>query len=431
MLLATVAAPAMANAAAAPGWVTDSGNAGAYTTSLSCPTVSFCAAVNWNGSAVTYNGQGWGAGTTLDPDKTTSEGTFGVPLTGVSCASASFCVAVDNAGDAFTYDGSAWSSPTSIDPGTQLNSVSCPTSTYCRAIDVSGQVFEYDAGDWASKSAVGRVYIACASPVAGSCWTEGGTPIGPYASETGAITCVATPFCMAASPGGAISTWAGGPSFDTPVQVTPSDSAHGFSGVSCASETLCVAIDGPNAVFYMYDGTNWTSTKYQNIYTLNAVSCVPGGICLAVDSTGDVVSYPTALPVMSGGAPVGRTTVGSIRTSGTTVRLRVSCAGPTTSSCVVSLTLTATETLRGTKVVAIGASKAGSSKLRHKTIVLGSVRVSVAGGKSSAARLSLNRAGKRLLAQHHTLAVRLTLTQQPSTKRTLVRTIRFKVKPKH
>lgn len=293
---------ALANGAAAPGWVADSGNAGGYTTSLSCPTVSFCVAVNWNGAAVPYNGKGWGAGTTLKPDKTTSEGTFGVPLTGVSCASASFCVAVDNAGDAFTYNGSAWSSSTSVDPGTQLNSVSCPTSTYCQAIDVSGNIFEYNAGSWASKSTDGDLHVACSSP--GICWHLGGNPTGAYSGATGAITCLATPFCMAATYDGTISTWAGGPNFGPQTQV-----ANHFSGVSCASETLCVAIDGPDAVFYMYDGTNWTPAKYQGIYELNAVSCVPGGICVAVDGGGDVVSYPTALPgsLTSTGPPMAST----------------------------------------------------------------------------------------------------------------------------
>ena len=252
MLLAIVAAPDLASGAAAPGWVADSGNAGAYTTSLSCPTVSFCVAVNWNGAAVIYNGQGWGAGTTLKP---VSEETLGVPLTSVSCASASFCAAVDNAGDAFTYDGSAWGSATSVDPGTQLNSVSCPTSTYCRATDVSGNVFEYDAGNWANKPGGGDVHVACSSST--SCWYSSGAPTEAHSADTGGITCLPTPFCVAATYNGAISTWYGGPRFGGAVQV-----ANLFSGVSCASETLCVAIDGPDGIFYMYDGTSWTSTKY-------------------------------------------------------------------------------------------------------------------------------------------------------------------------
>ncbi len=292
MLLVTFAAPALADGAAAPGWAADSGNAGGYTTSLSCPTMTFCVAVDFNGAAVTFNGQGWDAGTTLKPDQTTSEGTFGVPLTGVSCASASFCVAVDNAGDAFTYDGIAWSGPTSVDPGTQLNSVSCPTSAYCRATDVSGNVFEYEAGSWASNPAGGELHVACSSP--SSCWYLGGSPTGGYSEATGAITCLPTPFCVAANDGGGISTWDGGPKFGPVMQVTPPQG--GFSGVSCASESLCVAIDGPDSAFYMYDGTNWTAAQYQNIYKLNAVSCVAGGVCVAVDSIGDVVSYPTALP---------------------------------------------------------------------------------------------------------------------------------------
>jgi hypothetical protein len=81
--------------------------------------------------------------------------------------------------------------------------------------------------------------------------------------------------------------------------------ANEFSGVSCASETLCVAIDGPDAIFYMYDGTSWTAANYQDIYKLNAVSCVAAGICVAVDSAGDVVSYPTALPGSQTSTPGG------------------------------------------------------------------------------------------------------------------------------
>jgi hypothetical protein len=310
ILFAVLSAPALASDAAAPGWVADSGNAGAYTTSLSCPTANFCVAVNWNGAAVIYNGQGWEA-RTLKPDQTTSEGTFGVPLTSVSCASASFCVAVDNAGDAFTYDGSAWSSPISIDPGNQLNSVSCPTSTYCEAIDVSGTVFEYMAGEWALKANTPYLHVACyaarSSPQSpNTCRASGGNPTGAYSGPTGGITCLPTPFCMQANSDGTIQTWSGGPSPSQPEQVGSPET--GFSGVSCASEAVCVAIDGPDAIFYMYDGTNWTSSKYQGLGRLNAVSCVAGGICVAVDSVGDVVSYPTALPTsLPTAAPTSRT----------------------------------------------------------------------------------------------------------------------------
>ena len=420
VLLTTVTAPAWAAGppapsglragAPAPGWVADSGNAGAYTTSLSCPTASFCVAVNWNGQAVVFNGHGWGAPTILKPDQTTSEGTFGVPLTSVSCGSARFCMAVDNAGDAFTYDGTAWSGGTSIDPGTQLNSVSCPTTTYCRTIDVSGSVFAYDAGSWTSKPAFpGDLHVGCGSP--SPCWYLGGAPTGGHAENTGAITCLPTPFCMLARSDGSISTWDGNPglTLSPPTQVTPPQA--GFSGVSCASETLCVALDGLDAIFYMYDGTSWTSSKYQGLGRLNAVSCVPGGICVAVDALGGVVSYPTALPESPNGGGTGT------KPKPTTAQVRKSLVSLLRSIPVRSSIATLrhrSKTLRWT------ARYAGRLRLTLSVLVKGK-RVTAATAKATYSKpvkgkivLKPTRAAKRALTRKPPLRVVLDATFTPS-----------------
>ena len=53
----------------------------------------------------------------------------------MSCPSASFCVAVDDDGNAFTYNGSSWSTPSRIDTIGDLTSVSCPSSSFCVAVD--------------------------------------------------------------------------------------------------------------------------------------------------------------------------------------------------------------------------------------------------------------------------------------------------------
>lgn len=64
-------------------------------------------------------------------------------LASVSCPSASFCVAVDWGGRALTYDGSSWSVPLTIDPGHALSSVSCPSELFCAAVDYRGNVLTY------------------------------------------------------------------------------------------------------------------------------------------------------------------------------------------------------------------------------------------------------------------------------------------------
>ncbi len=58
----------------------------------------------------------------------------------VSCPSSSFCVAVDSSGDVSTYNGVSWSSPKVIDPSGVLVSVSCPTVRFCVAVDYAGKV---------------------------------------------------------------------------------------------------------------------------------------------------------------------------------------------------------------------------------------------------------------------------------------------------
>jgi hypothetical protein len=128
--------------------------------SVSCASSSFCAAVGGNGTALTYDGSSWGALANID-------GTY--PLTSVSCPSASFCAAVDNNGNALTYNGSSWSAPASIDafPFPLLNNgaayfspVSCPSASFCAAVDYYGHAVTYDGSSW---SAPIRIVLAFSS----------------------------------------------------------------------------------------------------------------------------------------------------------------------------------------------------------------------------------------------------------------------------
>jgi hypothetical protein len=108
---------------------------GLLSASVSCPSRSFCLAVDDEANAMKYNGRTWSA-----PTKVASGyGTGGKALTHVACASSSFCVAIDNGGAALTYDGRAWSKPMQVNfqrgGGYQLlSSVSCPSSAFCVAV---------------------------------------------------------------------------------------------------------------------------------------------------------------------------------------------------------------------------------------------------------------------------------------------------------
>jgi hypothetical protein len=71
----------------------------------------------------TFNGTAWSAATAIDP---------GHELSTVSCPSASFCAAVDYGPNVVTFNGTSWSTPSAIDPGGYLQAVSCASASFYR-----------------------------------------------------------------------------------------------------------------------------------------------------------------------------------------------------------------------------------------------------------------------------------------------------------
>ncbi|HEY3970855.1 MAG TPA: glycoside hydrolase family 27 protein, partial [Solirubrobacteraceae bacterium] len=75
--------------------------------------------------------------------------------------------------------------------------------------------------------------------------------------------------------------------------VTAFDSGNTPSGVSCASESLCVAVDHQGNVLSTSNPTashpSWSIVATDEGKPLDAVSCVTGGPCVAVDDRGDAL----------------------------------------------------------------------------------------------------------------------------------------------
>jgi hypothetical protein len=124
--------------------------------------------------------------------------------------------------------------------------------------------------------------------------------------------------------------------------------------------------------------------------------------------------------------------VGHVVTDGTSATVPLSCSGPAGSSCEMKLSLSVTETVQGSKVLGITARAAGKPKRRKKVVVLGTITTTVLVGHSRKAKLSLNAQGKRLLASHKTLSVKLVVTriQGKSTKTVATKTLKFQSKPR-
>ncbi len=88
----------------------------------------------------------------------------------------------------------------------------------------------------------------------------------------------------------------------------PFDTGNTPSGVSCASESLCVAVDSRGEILSTSDPTashpSWSVVAIDEGKPLTAVSCVAGGPCVAVDRRGDALVASSPASAWSQPAPI-------------------------------------------------------------------------------------------------------------------------------
>jgi serine/threonine protein kinase len=222
--------------------------------SISCPTASFCVAVDDLGNALIYDGTRWTPTDSIDSG-----------LTSVSCPTTTFCAAVDVADSVTLYNGKAWSRPETIDPLGGVNDVlSCPTTTFCVAFDADGAVILYNGKGWSQ-------------PVA----------VDPFGAMQ-AVSCPTAHFCVAVDGGyDSLFTYNGRTWSERDVAYPLS----GLGDVSCPTTTFCVAVDGGGDAVY-YRGTTWSQSQVvESDGLLIHVSCPTTTFCAAVDQRGQVLTY--------------------------------------------------------------------------------------------------------------------------------------------
>ena len=260
---------------------------------VSCPSSSFCAAVDGSGNAVTYNGTTWATPGSIDGTKA---------LASVSCPTSSFCAAVDTSGKVVIYNGSTWATPATIDGTKALKSISCPTSTFCAAVDGSGNVVTYNGTTWASPRSIDGTKVissvSCtsssfcmATDTSGNALSYNGTTWSSASSIDGtkalnALSCTSTSFCLAVDASGNALTY-NGTTWSSPSSI---DGTTSLNGVSCASSSWCVAVDA-NGNGLGFNGTTWQLTHLDGAVALAAVSCPSTSFCAAVDGTGKATTY--------------------------------------------------------------------------------------------------------------------------------------------
>ncbi|MGO9150722.1 MAG: hypothetical protein ACLP1E_11125 [Acidimicrobiales bacterium] len=221
---------------------------GANLIDVSCPSPSFCVAVDAVGRVVRFGPTGWSA-----PQ---SVGTG--PLDGISCVNRTFCVAVGGS-DAVTLDASGWSSPSVVDPGGSLLDISCPDVDLCTTVDASGNAFLLSSSGWSEKS------------------------IDP-GEVVHAVSCPSADFCIAVDGSGEEVTYSNG-QWLSPELI---DSGNDTTAVSCISSSFCVAVDQKGGIVE-YDNSAWNHLVIDGSTEINSLSCLSVGDCLVVDGVGNAL----------------------------------------------------------------------------------------------------------------------------------------------
>lgn len=243
--------------------------------SVSCPTVRFCLAVDaLDSSAFVFNGSRWNPAPRInDPGPSSPMG-----MASVSCSSPKFCAAVDNGPNAFTFNGTSWSTATAIDPGNELGTVSCPSARFCAAVDYGPNVVTFNGTSWSKPSAIDP---------------------GSYLQ---AVSCASAAFCVAIDRKGNAftfdgSTWSASVSAD-PDGLTMGEGGISWPVVSCPASDFCAAVDGAGGDVVTFDGSDWSAPVNVDpqaahsvggpvLMFLMSVSCVSTRFCVAGDSVGD------------------------------------------------------------------------------------------------------------------------------------------------
>ena len=271
--------PATSQSSAAPAWGAathlDHSQGGEDPTSVSCPSATFCMAVDaQDSSTFLFNGSTWSSAPGIsDPGPSTLRG-----MASVSCSSPSFCAAVDNGSNAFTFNGTSWSPATAIDPGHELSTVSCPSASFCAAVDYGPNVVTFNGTSWSKRSAIDP---------------------GSYLQ---AVSCASASFCVAIDRKGNALTF-NGSTWSAPVNADPNGLSMGEGGiswpmVSCPTSNFCAAVDGAGGNVVTFDGHSWTtpvtvdseaakSVSGPVLEFLMSVSCPSAMFCVAGDSIGD------------------------------------------------------------------------------------------------------------------------------------------------
>lgn len=224
---------------------------------VSCVSPTFCAALELDGSVLTYDGATW-----TDPVAVTATPAGGADeqLTSISCATTQFCAAVGARHAATTADGGLTWTTTTFPLGTYLRRVSCAGANVCVAMTIAGQISTYAGGRWTDLEA-----------------HDTADANGGWAS----LSCPSITFCIAGYLGGRWMTY-DGTTWTTPTSYLPATTRAAPGEISCSSPTFCVGNNSFDEVTYRFDGTRWTTrSTLESTGYASGITCTTAEFCLA------------------------------------------------------------------------------------------------------------------------------------------------------
>jgi hypothetical protein len=432
---------------------------------VSCPTPSFCMAIDALGNTFRFSGGGWApAGELGSLSSTLSD-------LQVSCVSSQFCLATlpgsGNNEDYYVYTGSSWSTASVLESSGAVESgLSCTSISFCVATDTSDNTLKFNGTSWTSPqhqgsgtSVTDHFYVSCAGTFCladsfedgstyltsdGATWSPGSNLKDPDTGNGagGPTSCVSSTMCVVVDLSGVGNTYA----LPDTLAALPS-----LAGSAAAGGTISLskgAVTNPDTSIVdafqrclggctALGGTSYTTTAADVGANIQDSETTGVGLDIEGPFLSNVIgpiTAPSAGGGTGGGGTVGQGTTNSpapspipasiaaAKISGTSAQVTVSCPSASSAACSVTLTLVVTEKLKGTKVISI---LARLPKITTRKVTIGTASATVAPGARKQLTVSLNGTGKKLLAARHTLTANLSVTQRGAT--TANRKLTFKL----
>ncbi len=240
-------------------------------TAVSCPTSTFCVAVDRSGGASDFNGTSWSTPVTIDANNA---------MLSITCPTTTFCVATDAEGNYVMMNDATWGAPTAFAAtgSLEMQAVSCPTTTFCLAV---GQTSKFTPVDYYFDNGIWSFDAVAFAPT-------DNTPFD-------AVSCPTSTSCVAVDVGGGATTFTlttgTTPSLTRtgPVEIDPTDRTFSADSVSCVSSTSCVVGSTGNLVSTFTNGI-WSTLAPLPQGTRSVLVSCGGSTCVADASNSIAVS---------------------------------------------------------------------------------------------------------------------------------------------